>query len=73
MRAFVASPHVETIHGQQVMIGNRNDGWSVMIPVAGTSQESLLRQMTSYLDDQCRCDSSQPWMDCPIHREVALD
>lgn len=79
MRAWVGTPQVEEAMGGRMMIANRNDGYSILMPMEGLTPERLQRQIDSYLDEGCTCDSSTVTTDgyrvlgrCRVHREVMV-
>jgi hypothetical protein len=58
--------------GQQLIVGNRSDGFSVMVPIVGQSPERLRKHLDSYLDDDCICDSNEVQVQCGVHREASV-
>jgi len=73
MRAWVGTPQVEEAVGGAMMVGIRDDGYSVMMPAMGMTPMQLRRLIDTYLDEDCTCDTSMGGHGhCMVHREVMV-
>lgn len=72
MRAWVGTPQMEEALGGRMLVANRNDGFSVMMPMATLTPERMAIEIDSYLDNGCTCDSTLPGRRCSVHREACF-
>lgn len=72
MRAWVGTPQMEEAVGGKMMVANRNDGYSVMMPVLGRTPEQMRSQLDTYLNEECTCDSSSPGKTCFVHHRQVM-
>lgn len=72
MRAWVGTPQMEEAVGGRMMVANRNDGYSVMMPAGSMTPEQMRSLIDTYLDGDCTCDSSRPSRGCLVHRRQVM-